>query len=318
MTCFSPHKSRFFVLFLAAICVLAPPARAADRMNPDGSPANIERDLEKHRIDRPIVVELFTATDCSACVIADRLLYDVMKDKNIIALSCHIQDLSDTGETGEIEGKRGNAKTKADGPLDPCVFRQWAYKSSGRRRDVSINIPEFIVNGDKDLGTDNLPIFYRTIESYHYDTFNKTLDTLLHWKDKNTITIGLPQAPESRFGQATASVWLVRYKDMQVEKIDSGVNQGKVLRFSNIIQDIQHVGKWRGNMRSFDVDVTPPKGGKERGGYAVIVQEVMGSPILAAGKLADYPMPNDTKNSAPNAGTEKPVKPAVSPLPKHP
>ncbi len=277
--------------------MLAAPLAAEDKLNPDGSKMTEEEILASERIDAPIVVELFTATDCSACILADRLLYDAMKDKNVIALSCHMQDLSDTGETGKIEERGEEAgSAKADGPLDPCVFRQWTYKSSGRRSDVSINIPEFIINGKNDIDVNSMPLFARTLEMFHYSSRNKTLEVFTQWKDKNTITISLPQAPETRFGQATASVWLVRYKDIAVERIDSGVNKGKVLRFSNIIQDIRHVGKWRGNIRSFDVDVAPPKGGKDRGGYAVLVQETMGSNMLAAGKLADYPMPNDIKH----------------------
>lgn len=316
MTCFSIQKFALFSLFFASLA-LAPPAQAEKKkINPDGTLMTKEEIQESEKVDQPIVVELFTASDCSACVIADRLLYDAMKDKNVIALSCHMQDLTDTGEAGAVE-QRGTDAGVSEGPMDPCVFRQWTYKASGRRQDVSINIPEFIINGYHEVGVDSMPIFYRSIEMYHYASRNKTLEVLTRWKDKNTITIGLPQAPESRFGLNTASVWLVRYKDMQVDKINSGVNAGKVLRFSNIIQDIKHIGKWRGVMRSFDVDVEPPKGGKERGGYVVIVQETMGRPILAAGKVADYPMPNDIKrevpshNSAPTAPVPgSPVKPS--------
>ena len=36
------------------------------------------------KVDSPIVLELFTASDCSACIFADRILYDAMKDKNVI------------------------------------------------------------------------------------------------------------------------------------------------------------------------------------------------------------------------------------------
>lgn len=255
-----------------------------------------EQILESERVDQPIVLELFTASDCSACVIADRLLYDAtQKNKNVIGLSCHMKDLSNTEATGSVEGRGEDGGKKADGPMDPCVFRQWAYKASGRQRDVSINIPQFFINGEYEVGTESMPIFERSVDMYGFANRNKTLEIMVKWKDKNTLTIGLPQAPESRWGQPTASVYLVRYKDMQVERIDSGVNQGKVLRFSNIIQDTKHIAKWRGNIRDFDVDVQPPKGGKERGGYVVIVQEVLGGPMLAAGRIVDYAMPNDAK-----------------------
>lgn len=272
----------------------------AKKVNPDGTLMTREQILESQRVDQPIVLELFTASDCSACVIADRLLYDATKaNKNVIGLSCHMKDLSNTGITGAMEGRGADGGKKAEGPMDPCVFRQWAYKASGRQRDVAINIPQFFINGEYAVGVESLPIFERAVEMYGYENRNNTLEIVVKWKDKDTLNISLPQAPESRWGQPTASVYLVRYKDMQVERIDSGVNQGKVLRFSNIIQDTKHIAKWRGNMRDFDVDVDPPLGGKERGGYVVIVQEVLGGPMLAAGRVADYAMPNDAKATSP-------------------
>lgn len=318
MTCFSIQKFALFGLFLLSLSAAPPPAGALEKMlNSDGSLMSEEEIKQSQRVDQPIVLELFTASDCSACVIADRLLYDAMKDKNVIALSCHMQDLTDTGETGRVE-KKGKDAGRLDGPMDPCVFRQWAYKASGRREDVAINIPEFIFNGNFEIGVDNMPLFYRAVDMFHYSSRNKTLEVMMRWKDKNTLTIGLPQAPESRFGLNTASVWLVRYKDMEIEKIESGVNKGKVLRFSNIIQDITHITKWRGVMRSFDLDVAPPKGGNERGGYAILVQESMGKPMLAAGKISDYPMPNDIKREVPtnDSAPTAPVRGAPVPAPK--
>lgn len=301
MSCFSIHKSAFFsALALASLLISGGAMATTKKVNPDGTLMTREQALESERVDQPIVLELFTATDCSACVIADRLLYDAtLANKNVIGLSCHMKDLSNTEVTGTIEGRGVDGGKKVQGPMDPCVFRQWAYKSSGRQRDISINIPQFFINGELPVGIESLPIFQRSVEMFGYANRNKTLEVLVRWKDKNTLNIALPQAPESRWGQPTASVYLVRYKDMQVERIDTGVNKGKVLRFSNIIQDTKHIAKWRGNLRDFDVDVIPPTGGKDRGGYVILVQEVLGGPILAAGKVPDYALPNDAKKAAP-------------------
>ena len=297
MTCFSIRKFPLFSLIVAGFLLAPLPVMAQTPLNPDGKPMGEEEIRKSQKVDLPIVVELFTASDCSACVLADRMLYDAMKDKNVIALSCHMKDLADTGE-GSIEERGKDGGVVTDGPMDPCVFRQWAYKSSGRRQDVSITIPEFIINGQEVMNVESMPLFYRMIENYHYSSRNKTLEVLAKWKDRDTITIHLPQGEETLFGKPSGSVWIIRYKDMAVERIDAGVNKGKVLRFSNIVQDIRHVGKWRGDIRSFDVDVAAPKGGKERGGYAIVVQEMMGRPMLAAGMLPDYPMPNDAKQEA--------------------
>jgi hypothetical protein len=149
------------------------------------------------------------------------------------------------------------------------------------------------------MGVDSMPAFLNTLTSYHFEGRNRALEVYMQWKDKDTITIGLPQHPRaSAKNKISGSVWLIRYKDMEVQKIDVGQNAGRVLRFSNIIQSIRHIAKWHGTVRSLDIDVDPPKGGKDRGGYVILVQEMMGEPVQAAGKLEDYAMPNDLKKSA--------------------
>jgi len=309
MTCFSIQKSSFFSLLAAFFLLLtAVPATATTpQLNPDGTKMTEEQVRASRKVDAPIVIELYTASDCAACILADKLLYDAMKDKNVIALSCHINDLNNSiEESNKDEATATEDQNKMNGPMDPCLFRQWTYKSSNATRDVTINIPQFIFNGGTNTGVDNLPLFYEALNGYHYSPRNKTLEVFMQWKDKDTITINLPQDSVKRLDPVTASVWLVRYKDMSVEKINAGVNQGKVLRFSNIVQDIKHIGKWHGMTRSIDVDVPKLTGGKNRGGYAVLVQEVMGGEMLAAGKLDDYPMPNDLKRSV-DAQTARPM-----------
>src|SRR5690606_13611893 len=99
----------------------------------------------------------------------------------------------------------------------------------------------------------------------------------MKWKDKDTVTIHTPEAqnPDLRDWRS-ASLWLIRYKDIEIEKVDEGVNKGRVLRFSNVIQSIDHIAKWYGPARIIDVDVAAPEGGEMRGGYVVIAQELMG------------------------------------------
>lgn len=273
-----------------------------------------KEELRRLKVNAPIVVELFTTSDCSACIFSDRILYDTLKNKNVIGLSCHIQD---TGALiTKYESEKGDLGKVTDGPMDPCVFRQWAYKGGRSAKDVSLNIPNFVFNGTDHLGSESLNLFDRTLDSYNYAYKNKTLEVFMKWKDDDTITVHLPQ--HEKFGQIdmNASVWIIRYKDMAVEKIDTGINAGRVLRFSNIIQDIRHIAKWHGATRIIDVDVAKPQGGKERGGYVVLVQEMMGDPVLAAGKLVDYPHPDDVKKAASTKPAAK--MPLVVPAPATP
>ncbi|MFA5592952.1 MAG: DUF1223 domain-containing protein [Micavibrio sp.] len=259
------------------------------------------QDGEEDTLKRPIVVELFTAVDCDACVYADRMLYDAMQKDNVIALSCHIKGMGDGGEAQKIR----------KGPMDPCIFRQWTYETSRRTLDTNLRIPYMVVNGMEEANAGHLGYFLQIMASYNYQGKNKTLEIPMRWKDKETLSVYLPTAAGNRYWHS-ASLWLVRYKDIIIQRVDQGVNKGRVLRFSNVIQDMRHVGKWHGQHRVIDFKVPPAQGGDERGGYVILAQEMMGEPMLAAGILKDYAHPNDKK--IPQAQTSQPQAPQAVPI----
>ncbi|PZQ47657.1 MAG: hypothetical protein DI551_03020 [Micavibrio aeruginosavorus] len=329
MTCFSIQKSLILVLFLAVlvpVCAMAqapepPPEEIAKLKAADQAAA----DAKEGKVDAPIVIELYTSSDCTACVFADRIIYDAMKDKNVIALSCHIKDVSNIGSAGLRAGMHDEGKStsevrlkndieeattaqqqaygeekvqednKIDAPMDPCIFRQWTFSPGRVNNDVTVGLPTFYFNGDGRINPSWMDYFSTMLRTYHYASKNKMLEVMVRWKDKDTISIHLPQKKSNKKkpDPVNGSVWLIRYKDMMVEHMDKGMNKGRVLRFSNIVEDIKHIGKWHGAMRTIDVDVAVPQGGKERGGYVVIVAPRLGEPYMAAGKLVDYPVAAD-------------------------
>ncbi len=325
MTCFSILKSSLFAVAAGFIISLAPFSASAQVQPPQEEVDKIiaedkrKADEQEGKSDSPILLELFTTADCTACVFADRILYDTIKEKNVIALSCKITDLSElrSQDYKQIETNESEEEEKAgtqQGPMDPCVFRLWSYRSSKSSNETKITIPTFIFNGLDKVGAEDTNYFLQSLNSFRYVSKNKTLEVFMRWKDKDTITIHLPEDPNAETTKVSASVWIIRYKDMMVEKVDKGMNKGRVLRFSNIIQDIKHIGKWHSKMRTIDVDVAPPQGGKEKGGYVVVVQEMMGEPVLAAGKLVDYPHPNDIKKT-PATGKSEDKERTVAPDP---
>ncbi len=307
MTCFSIQKTLGLLLLLGFLSAGASSYAQEKPGVPDEGFARARpapTTGEDVKSNAPIVVELYTTADCSACVFADRMLYDSMKDKNVIGLSCYIKDMKATQQGSHEVVIQQNANK----PMDPCTFRQWTYLADSMEQDVTVRAPTFFINGYDQVDSIEEKYFDTVLDKYHYAGNNHVLEALIEWKDGDTLTIHLPQAEGNDVYKKNASVWLVRYKDMAVEKIETGINAGRVLRFSNIIQDIKHIAKWRGDARAIDVDVTPPKGGKEKGGYAVLVAELMGAPILAAGKISDYPMANDVKK--PEAPAERPAESA--------
>lgn len=277
--------------------LLAPPAAAQDQ--PDTlkdriteMEGNIAQDQRKEQQDRatdktsaPIVIQLFTASDCSACIFADRILYDAMKDPNVIALSCLIKETAGADSNGEYRV----LNPISDSPLDPCVFRQWTYLSGNRDLSTYLNTPEFVFGNGEKVSSRNLGAFESKHEQLTFAVYNKTLPINMVWKDSDTITIALPDySSEANEDTPSGGIWLIRYKDILVEKAKTGANEGKVLRFSNVIQNIRHIGKWHGQKRVIDLTVEKPRSGDESGGYVVLIQSMLGEPVIAAGKLADY------------------------------
>ncbi len=258
-----------------------------------------KRDLAKSKAEAPIVIELFTASDCSACIYADRMLYDAMKNPNVIALSCHIKDKAGVG--GDSDYRILNSSSSD--PLDPCVFRQWTYLRNASDMNSILSTPEFVfANGDK-VDSTNFSTFESNLNELTYANLNKTLWVQMAWKDEDTLTITLPEAELQPYQSLSAGVSIVRYKDIMIEKATDGPNKGKVLRFSNIIQDTRHISKWYGQKRVIDLNVGKPLGGEHRGGYVILIQEMLGENILAAGKLADYETANDKRQSGGAAKT---------------
>jgi hypothetical protein len=118
----------------------------------------------------------------------------------------------------------------------------------------------------------------------------------MKWAAENAIHITLPNAPEDNNYKKTDSfsVWLIRYRDYSIEKVQDGDGNPRVLRFTNVVEKAKHVGKWHGKSRTIEIEVPVPDEAKsKRGGYVVLVHEVNGSDIYAAGKLPDFKRQKD-------------------------
>jgi len=293
---------RFFGVFLFILVL-------AFGWSVSGPSLSQERDRAKERAARnewkdpeyPVVVELFTAPDCSACIPADRLLYDISKKKNVIALGCHI-DYWD--------------RTTMDDPtgLEECTYRQWAYKSSGAMSSAEIEVPHFMINGNFSINGIRMREFYGILRSAMDNWVVRPLFINMTWKDEDTLLVTLPKTDREVGNEDSFSVWLVRYQDSLIEKIDKGETAGRVLRFSNVVRDARHIAKWHGDSRTIEVDVPTPPGGKERGGYVTIIHQINGSDILAAGKVLDYVLQDEKTEE--KAEAAPPVSsPMLSPTP---
>lgn len=260
-------------------------AQRTEDINEISKSMNIKyRKKKENTTEAPIVVEIFSAPDCSACIFGDRILFDAVKDQQVIGLTCLVKDI-DNIDTTNVRTQYDNNK-----PIDLCMLKLWSYERVTPGQNVTqISIPLFIVNGMTMVDTTQFQSFGNILEQFKLADSNTNLQTIMRWSGKGTITISLPQRLDPN-PLSAASVWLIRYKNTHVEKMDHGVNKDRVLRFSNVIQYSQHIGKWYGEPRDIIANVPLPQGGAEAGGYAVIVKTMIDGKILAAGRLEDYPL----------------------------
>jgi len=263
------------------------------------------------KLGAPIVLELFTTADCTACIVADRMLYDSTLKPNVIGLSCQIQDMNtatsdvskqtteNTTATAPMTGE-STVDIGAAGGADPCLFRLWTYTPKQGSNAAKVTVPTFILNGQETVRLNDGTNFASILARYDFTPPNQTqlIETL--WKDQQTITLNLPDNQEMQTFKQSASLWLIRYQDILVESKQDGVNAGKVLRFSNVVKDITHIGKWHGIQRTLDISVPKAPGGKEKGGYVILAQEAMGKPVLAVGRLIDYAIEVEPQQGAPS------------------
>jgi hypothetical protein len=274
------NLSRTIFLFLLVVLPFPGHAQTIDDVKvPDGSPA---------------VVELFTSTNCSACIEADRILYDISKKKNVIALGCHI----DYWDENTMKDPTG---------LEACTYRQWTYKASGMMSGTDIRVPHFVINGDRSVDQGRLKYFYTSfLAAIGRAYIHQPLEVQMKWKDQETLYVTMPETNKELDDKDSYSVWLIRYQDSLIKKIEDGQTAGRVLRFTNVVKSSEHIAKWHGEKRTIEVDVDKPLGGPDRGGYVVIIHEINGSNVIAAGKLADFKM----KDAAKKPAAETPTTPS--------
>jgi len=207
-------------------------------------------------IDHPVVLELYTSQSCSSCPPADRVLGELVKNDNIIGLSCNVtywnylhwedtlsKNFCDTRQRQYVR------ELQSRGPYTPQVFINGSFTTVGSKG--------------------------RTIQNAIENTHKiKPVKVSLDSKEAN---VSLPDLPKGKY-----NILLVPYGDDLTQSIPSGENRGRTVHYTNPIVDIINLGKWDGEARDFDYDLSKVSDMK---GLAVFIHKnnQVGQ-IVAAGK----------------------------------
>jgi hypothetical protein len=186
--------------------------------------------------DPRAVVELFTSQGCSSCPPADKILGELAKDPNVIALSMPIDYWDYLGWKDTLADARFSA-------------RQKAY--SHVRGDRDVYTPQVVVNGSaKVIGSDRAGI-----ETAIKDTekaagvMSVPVTMSLSGKQIN-VSVAASKPPSV---VAHGEVWICSISKAVPISIGRGENRGQEITYHNVVRNLLKVGDWNGSSGSWTV-----------------------------------------------------------------
>lgn len=218
----------------------------------------------------PAVVELFTSQGCSSCPPADELLGELAKRQDVIALSLPVDYWDYLGWRDTLANH-------------DFTERQRAYAAA--RGDGQVYTPQVVVNGMTHAVGSRLADIEAAVAS--------TGDELGPWRSGVTlrmegeeIVVDLGQAPLGATISDGRVLVAMTSRNVSVP-ITRGENRGKTITYYHVVRRLSEIGKWTGAAQTLRV----PKSqlmAEGSDGCAVLVQNGVAGPIVAAARLEDF------------------------------
>ncbi len=213
------------------------------------------------------VIELFTSQGCPKCPAADRLIAELARAPDTIALSFPVS-YWDYGGWKDTLAQPASTR------------RQRAYAQA--RGDGLIYTPQVIVDGLGVRPGANRAAILDDTHRLKGERGAMTVPIKVSETDgRLAIDVGAGEA-----GAPPAGIYVARVARVKTVAVASGGNSGRSLTYTNVVRAMTRVGDWTGHSRRFDV--LDLKGDDE--GYVVLLQagttDRPGA-ILAAAKTPD-------------------------------
>jgi hypothetical protein len=206
----------------------------------------------------PLVVELFTSQGCSSCPPADRLLGELAKRPDVIALSFHVNYWDRLGWK------------------DPFASESTTARQHGYARALAqsyVYTPEMVVNGvvhDPGNSPDSVSRLLAQATA-HKPLSVRPVVTIA--PDKRLV-ISLPASRDAPEG---LDVWLFTYDATHTTQVERGENRGATLVNRHVVRSVEKLAVWNGAAASWTVN--PPTRS-----VAVLVQRRDFGPIVGAAR----------------------------------
>lgn len=212
------------------------------------------------------VIELFTSQGCSSCPPADRLLTELSKRPDVIALSFPVSYWDYLGWKDTL-ARPENAKRQRN---------YAALLHSGQ-----VYTPEVIVNGLKECVGSDLAAIDAALKATA-PIIRKEAVPLSVRADGERLLIETGAAPpDSEFKSGKVLVATVRRSTPVT--ISGGENTGRVVTYTNVVRGITEAGAWEGAPASYAVPLSAIS--KDGDMFVVFLQTDPLGPIVGAARI---------------------------------
>lgn len=214
---------------------------------------------------QPVLVELFTSQGCSSCPAADKILGDLKKRDDVVALSFSV-------DYWDYIGWRDTLARHEN------TLRQQAYEKVLPSHRVYT--PQIVVDGVQDMPGNQRQDVTEAIARRLGEVAAKRAVIALS-QSGDTVQVRIAAIGGVK---APATVWLAHTVSSRTVNIASGENNGKTVTYTNVVREFSAVGKWAGEAVTLELPAhgTP---GEATDGVAVWVQAGNLGPVLGAAQL---------------------------------
>ncbi|HYM18706.1 MAG TPA: DUF1223 domain-containing protein [Micropepsaceae bacterium] len=221
---------------------------------------------------RPVVIELFTSQGCSDCPAADKILTDLSKRKDVIALSFPVT-------YWDMLGWRDTFATEAN------TQRQKSYARVMNRS--GIYTPQMIVDGVLDVVGNQNDRVMEALAARSAEAANQANVPIAINVASGRVEIAIPAVRGKT--KPLAAIWVMRTLSQATVNVEQGENRNHRLGYSNVVRDLQRAGEWNGGAMKINLPLNVGKAKQD--GVAVILQEADYGRVIGAAVL---PVPDQS------------------------
>ena len=249
-------------MLAAAVTACAFASAAVTAQPTNGRASHAPRRVAQSAPAAPVVVELFTAQGCAACVEANAVVERAAAEPGVVALTYGVDYWDYLGWNDTF------ARPK-------FAERQRAYRQALKLRNVST--PQVVIDGRRHVSGARSPELKAAVEA---EAQGRGWPPEIEFRETgDRVGVGSGRPP-----RGGAEVMAVVYRPgLQTVDVRQGDNRGQAVRHVNVVREVRRLGDWTGRPVLF---VLPADSASEDN-VVVLVQAKSDRRILSAARRAE-------------------------------